>query len=80
MTEKQQAIIGEYNNYFSEGVFVELTEPLFVKKSWVPQWLWNLVSESRPSYFEHDEQTSDPTGEAQAIYNFRYNNSVNDPK
>ena len=92
MTEKQQATIGEYNNYFSEGVFVELTEPLFVKKSWVPQWFWNLVSEPRLSYFEYDKPSIDPAAEAQVssakvphdigpwdTYNFKYNNGVNDP-
>jgi hypothetical protein len=54
-----KATLGEYNNYFSFGLFVELTEPLFVKKNWVPQWLWRLVSESRLSYSEHERQNLD---------------------
>ena len=78
------ATIGEYNNYYSEGLFVELNEPLFVKKNWVPCWLWGLFSEPRLSYFEHENQSvgnvkvpieADP----QDTYNFKYNDDVNDP-
>ncbi len=70
---------------------IELNEPLFVKKNWVPQWLWNLISEPRLSYFDHEKQ-SRPTAEAQvanakvptdigpwSTYNFEFNKGVNDP-
>lgn len=35
------ATIGEWNNYFSFHANIVTT-----KRSWVPRWLWNLVSES----------------------------------
>jgi hypothetical protein len=61
-----KATLGEYNNYFSLGLFVELNEPLFVKKNWVPQWLWRLVSEPRLSYSEHERQSLDSAAVEQA--------------
>jgi hypothetical protein len=88
-----KATLGEYNNYFSFGLFVELNEPLFVKKNWVPQWLWRLVSESRLSYSEHERQSMDSAAVEQVAsakvsaddglwntYYFKYNNCVNDPQ
>lgn len=72
----------------------EVMEPLFVKKSWVPQWLWNLVSESRLSYFDHEKPYIDPGAEAQVAsakvpadagagawtsYSVNFNNSANYP-
>jgi hypothetical protein len=89
-----KAVLGEYNNYFSLGSFVELTEPLFVKKNWVPQWLWRLVSEPRLSYSEHERQSPDSAAVEQVAgakvpavvgswnntYNFTYDNCVNDPQ
>lgn len=83
------ATLGEYNNYFSEGVFVESTEPLFVKKNWVPYWLWSLLSVPRLSYFEHEQVVSKDTvtkaiqhlstPEGAEAFKKAFNDSVNDP-